>query len=105
MADIPTYAEQVAFMRALADDLPPDMRDMVLARFEMGREQYGDAWFTRDNLAEGYPEIADTWNYIAYAIMTEQVTAAESQRTRNAVAVAWLFLESLREKAGVPNGD
>lgn len=103
MTDIPTYPEQVAFLRLLAADLPPDMRDMVLARDAMGYQQYGDAWANRDNLAEAFPEIADAWVYIARAVLAEQVTATDTRRFRNSLAVAWLFLDGLREKAGVPD--
>lgn len=105
MADIPTYPQQVETLRLLAVYLPDDMRDMILARDAMGRDQYGDAWFTRDNIAEAFPEIADAWVYVARAVLAGQVTANDTRRIRDALAVAWLFLESLREKAGVPNGD
>jgi len=43
--------------------------------------------------------------YVARAVLAGQVTAKDARRIQDALAVAWLFLESLREKAGVPNGD
>jgi len=85
----PAFSEQLELLHLFCADLPASLRELVLERYNVGYAQYGDAWVTRDNLAEAAPEIADAVVYIFQAVLAEQVRSKHTQRVRRAISDAW----------------
>jgi hypothetical protein len=95
MTDAPPLAEQIELLRLFTADLPPSLRELVLERYRMGYVEYGDAWLTRDNLAEAQPEVADAIVYIFQAVISEQVRSKRTRRIRAALGTVWVYLSAL----------
>lgn len=93
---IPSFEDQLAALDAFCEYLPARMRVMVRERYQMGYQQYGDAWATRDNLAECLPEIADVLVYLFQAVMRGQVSRSGSSGLRGSLSESWVHAVSLR---------
>lgn len=87
---IPSFEDQLAALDAFCKYLPAQMRVMVRERYQMGFEQYGDAWATRDNLAECLPEIADALVYLFQAVMRGESRRERAECVMLSLAEAWI---------------
>ena len=99
MTDAPPLAEQIELLRLFTADLPPSLRELVLERYRMGYMQNGDAWLTRDNLAESLPEIADALVYLFQAVLTGEVRTLNMGNARAALSDTWMHLTALQRAA------
>jgi hypothetical protein len=87
---IPPIDDQLAALDAFCEYLPAAMRRLVRKRYEMGYEQYGDAWASRDNLAELLPELADAVVYLFQAVMRGESRRERAECVMLSLAEAWI---------------
>jgi AcrR family transcriptional regulator len=87
---IPPFDAQLAALDAFCEYLPAAMRRLVRERCQMGYEQYGDTWASRDNLAELLPELADAVVYLFQAVMRGESRRERAECVMLSLAEAWI---------------
>ena len=88
-----TLEQQAEALAEATKYCSPEFRALCIERFILGHAQYGDAWNSRDNIAEALQEAADLANYAVMALLNGEGTLPVAQASAKHAECAYLTLK------------